>query len=408
VGQDGKAYGRDELDPLLWPGSKYLLAEPRNREAIGLLDEFLAKHGEKMIKDPLKRAFLQRDLWAIFDWFADPDAEYQLETRRLMAERRASRVRLAQVIRRLALSADQIQELPDNYAAAVAAKTLPTQHDPSRPEEAFLPPNLMESNGPWVMLADTGDIVVAPQHTHFTRGRSAFFVLMNLPAGRKATLDYLEKLRTFPNPLMPRPVDRGGRFAGKFGPVLNPELPQFPVGTQVALCREMLLIDTQGTITPTRLVESLQLRVYRDIPKADPAKLDQFDRLISKQDFYEFRLRREGLFAGKAGGLRVVGPKDPEFGTFRSHAVEPFEKLKPSDLSARSHPILDSCTACHGAETNAGPGIHSVLTYNRGFSVPPDLVESKRKNQDSGAKLWKQRHYSWGLLQGLLENQLRK
>ena len=186
-----------------------------------------------------------------------------------------------------------------------------------------------------------------------------------------------------------------------------PELPQFPVGTQVALAREMLLIDDQGKITPTRLLESLQLRVYRDIPKADPKKLDQYDRLTSKQDFYEFRLRREDLFSGKAGGLHAVGPKEPEFGTFRSHAVEPFEKLKPSHLSARLHPILDSCTACHGAETNAGPGIHSVLTYNRGPSVPPDLVESNRKSQESGAKLWKQRHYSWGLLQGLLENQLR-
>ena len=295
VGQDGKAYARDELDPLLWPGSKYLLAQTRNREAIGLLDEFLAKDGEKMIKDPLKRAFLQRDLWAIFDWLADPDAEYQAETGRQVAERRDLRVRVAQVIRRLALSADQIQSLPDNYTAAVAAKALPTQHDPSHPDKAFLPSNLTVSNGSWVALTDTGAIVVAPQHAQFTRGRSSFFVLMNLPDGRKATLNYLEKLRTFPNPLMPRPVDSGGRFKGKFGPALNPELPQFPVGTQVALGREMLLIDDQGKITPTRLLESLQLRVYRDIPKADPKKLDQFDRLTSKQDFYEFRLRREDL-----------------------------------------------------------------------------------------------------------------
>jgi hypothetical protein len=191
VGRDGKAYGRDELDPLLWPGSKYLLAEPRNQQAIGLLDEFLAKHGEKMIKDPLKRAFYQRDLWAIFDWLADPDAENQIGTGRLVTERRGLRVRLAQVIMRLALSADQIQALPDNYAAAVAAKALPTEHDPSHPDKAFLPPNLTVSNGPWVSLADTGGIVVAPEHAHFTRGRSSFFVLMNLPDGRKATLNYL-------------------------------------------------------------------------------------------------------------------------------------------------------------------------------------------------------------------------
>src|SRR5207253_5716493 len=31
---DGKAYGQDELDPLLWPSSKYLLTKPRHQEAI--------------------------------------------------------------------------------------------------------------------------------------------------------------------------------------------------------------------------------------------------------------------------------------------------------------------------------------------------------------------------------------
>src|SRR5262249_22255296 len=118
---DGKTYGEDELDPLLWPSSKYLLTEPRHQRAIALLDEFHTKNGEKLIPDPLKRALLQRDLWAIFDWLADPDAEYQRETGTLMAERRKLQVRLARVIRRLALPADQLQALPDNYAAAVAA-----------------------------------------------------------------------------------------------------------------------------------------------------------------------------------------------------------------------------------------------------------------------------------------------
>src|SRR5438445_12715890 len=126
--------------------------------------------------DPLKRAMLQRDLWAIFDWLADPDAEYQGETGRLIAERRKLQVRLVQVMRRLALPADQIQALTDKYAAAVAAKTFPTPYDPSHPGNAFLPPNLMEANGPYVLQTEHGGAVAALQHANFTRGRSHLIV----------------------------------------------------------------------------------------------------------------------------------------------------------------------------------------------------------------------------------------
>ena len=68
VTTDGKEYGYDELDPLLWWQTKYLLTNPANRQAATVLDEFLSTHGERAINDPLKRAILQRDLWAIFDW----------------------------------------------------------------------------------------------------------------------------------------------------------------------------------------------------------------------------------------------------------------------------------------------------------------------------------------------------
>src|ERR1700682_4831598 len=64
VARNGKEYGYDELDPILWPTSKYLLTGPSYQEASTLLDEFLATHAEKAIKDPLKRVIFQRDLWA--------------------------------------------------------------------------------------------------------------------------------------------------------------------------------------------------------------------------------------------------------------------------------------------------------------------------------------------------------
>ena len=64
TGRDGKEYGHDRLDPLLWSETKHLLQGNSHEQAVAVLDEFLAEHGEKLVKDPLKRAILQRDLWA--------------------------------------------------------------------------------------------------------------------------------------------------------------------------------------------------------------------------------------------------------------------------------------------------------------------------------------------------------
>src|ERR1700741_163880 len=68
---DGKEYGGDVLDPLLWGGTHYLITGPSHEQALNVLDEFLSTHGEQLIADPVKRAMLQRDLWAVFEWASD-------------------------------------------------------------------------------------------------------------------------------------------------------------------------------------------------------------------------------------------------------------------------------------------------------------------------------------------------
>ena len=68
VGPDGQAYGRDRLEPLLWVASKHLLEGPSHKQAVAVLEEFVKTNGEKLVKDPLKRAMLQRDLWLVFNW----------------------------------------------------------------------------------------------------------------------------------------------------------------------------------------------------------------------------------------------------------------------------------------------------------------------------------------------------
>jgi hypothetical protein len=311
--------------------------------------------------------------------------------------------------------------LPDNYAAAVAAKVFPAKHDPSASDKAFLPPDLLAAGGPWVILGAEG--LAAPNHVHFVRGRSAFFVLMNLPQGRKATLAYLEKLNGFPNPLTPQSAaERNGHVASKHGPLLNPDLPQFPAGTQFALVRQMMLMDDRGKIRPTRIIENVQLRVFLDVPRTEDLPAERRNasddvlrkRQMAKNDFYEFQLRRKDVFAGKAGGLHAIKSDEQVFSLYSAADEDIFEK-RPEDLTrrqpeegrARGQPLVatenlrssHSCNACHGQ----GPGIHGVLSYRR--VPPPELMESTRRDQEELAMDWKLHRSDWGILQGLLENQ---
>jgi hypothetical protein len=395
---DGTSFGQDELDPLLWPKSKHLLAGQRHKQVVAVLDEFVANDGHLLIKDPRQRVVLQHDLWAVFDWLANPNNSYLYRDDDSPPEARALQLRLAKAIRRLALSADEIRGLPDNYAATIEAKTFPTHHNPARSEKAFLPADLLDADGPWVLVGEHMH-PAAPAHVRAAQGRSAFFVLINLPAGRQATLAYLEKLSAFPNALMPQPADRNSKFQARNLPRFSPELPQFPVGTQVALVRELLAIDDQGKIQPTRLIESVQFRVYREIPQGDPAHPQGFDDLVGKQDVYEFRIRRKDLFAGTAG-LHAVGPQDQDVLPFLNPGPEdPFEEDPP--LRPRGFGILAQCSGCHRP-----PGIHSVEAYRRSFNrlrQPGHLQPLDRGQQERAAMGRKWEDYSWGLLQGLME-----
>src|SRR5438067_7997140 len=108
-------YGGDALDPLLWANTNHLLVGDSHREALQLLDEFINQHAAALIRDPLKRAVLQRDLWAVFDWLVKRE---NAAAERPRKEIRELQTRLATIIRELALTKTEISALPDNYADA--------------------------------------------------------------------------------------------------------------------------------------------------------------------------------------------------------------------------------------------------------------------------------------------------
>lgn len=398
--RQGTQYGADSLDPPLWYETEHLLAAPSHARAIRVLDEFVQTHAENLIRDPLKRAILQRDLWAVFDWSvrqssASQRPEYDKEKQELQT-------RLAETLKRVALSPKEIESLPDNYAQAVASGAFATEYDPAHRERAFLPPDLFDPKGPWFLLDNRGNLEpFASAHIFAFSGRSSFFVFVRLPGGRKAAVDYLQALWNFPEPWV-----HGGALASDDQASINPVLPSFPAGTEVALLRQLTLFDNQGNLVSSSIIESVQMRVYHEItttPERYFAGSEADVARNSGQDFYQFTLSRPLLFANKTGGLRATGRDERELFTFQQEGSDWIDEISEKPELKKTWPTaLQSCLSCH-----SGGGVQSLNSREK-------LLKPNRRQQSDtgtaaypprwwvnfGTAYWKRDRYDWGLLNG--------
>lgn len=349
--KDGKEYGSDELDPLLWFDTTYLLDRDSHRQTTQVLDEFLTTHAENLISDPLKRAMFQRDMWAVFDWLSFQSDPYP-------SQREALQSRLAQVIKRVALTGEEILSLPDNYKLAVESNVLPADYQEEQPEAAFLPSDLFQPNSAWIPMGREGGPVAMTHTEGFPFfGRSVFLVFVRSPAGRTATLDFIQSLNTEPTPAL-------------------------AIGSDVALVRRMLLIDEKGDLILSPLVETIQIRHFNP-----------------QQIFHEFELNRMHLFDGFAGGLHL---KKDLFLLFSSHG-DVFEGGHGSALQAT---IPDICEACHSEDPpfpNSN-NIGTILSYSRfRFPLPdnqrPVLSATTWESEAQIVTQWKINHDTWRSLE---------
>ncbi len=393
---DGTAWGHDRADPFL---CRSVVEEP-DRRALGVLDEFLEK-GTELVRDPLKRAVLQHDLWAAFDGTVahekrcKPDDPLKLHLRSL-------RSRLQVALRRLALPVEEIGKLPDTYALAVSSRMFGDQYDLAHPESPFLPSDLFQPEGPWICLrSGFRDEPLAIQHASACSGTSAFLIFLRLPAGRKAGLDFLELAN-----------ERGKNVKEAF----DVDLPPLPTETQVALVRQMIAIDARGQIVPTRITEEVQIRVHRGhlVPQGNAQS-------TFPQDVYSFTMIRANLFNGKAGGLRARGRTEEDvsaslFSDQHLDFVEDFD-VEPKYRTVRersmvTHAVLKSCAGCHSyptwrltANKETDRSAASIACIGRPHSggtalpISPAEPDWERKY----AHDWKMKRDDWGLLQGLWE-----
>ena len=372
-----------KTDPLLYRGGTFLFAGESHRQAVMALDQFLAKPADPPSQHPLKRLFLQRDLWAAFDY-----AAWYPDDRVLKSEYEpgavAIRNRVAKAIALLRLSEPEVAALPDNYSLAVKSREYAADYDREHPERPFLPADLFDPIGPWVRFHETsfGAKPMTAKHFDGAGGRAVHIVFLRLPGGRAATEEYLKNLTPEP-PLL----EHVHRLSAK----------QFPEGTMVAMVRRALAIDQMTKVRPTPLTELVQIRVYRRIPQASEAN---FQGDFGEQDVLEFVLDRAKLFAGESG-LQAVERDDPAEPHFdRSEMSNPFERANPF---APHMPQLKTCIQCH-----QGPGIYSLTSMERGLGK--DLKGSRvnfrtytldvEVNYTVRAKV---QQYNWGMLQGMLE-----
>jgi len=368
--KNGREYGFDELDPLLWSQTKYLLAGPSHSQLLSLLDEFLRTRPEQQLHDPVKKAILARELWAVFDWAAPlpnyDSNEAQDRSRRQLA------IKLARAIRRLALTQNEIAVLPNAYQRAIENKEFPAEYDPAHPDRPFLPPDLFDPGGTWVCIGINGQDRIAPTH-ELTLSRSAFFVLMRLPGGRQATLDYLKQIAHFDG------------------------AQKLPGGVEFALARQLILPDAQRNLVLTPIIESIQIRHYRELDVKDsPSHPQSQDRAGRFQSVYEFKLDRGALFSAQSSGLRAVGSNEEGFILFMSHGIDLFESFKPVE---KFTPALSFCPVCHSSSV-----LQSVLSFHPHFDpvsnrlVEAGLVDTTPAEESRKVIAWKQTQDDWKLL----------
>lgn len=389
--------GGDWIDFLAWSGTDHW-AKPENHDRVrSLLDEFLATHGEQLVRDPVKRVILLRDLWAAYDFLAGQNIE-RLGSRDDIRRRRELCMRLARVIGSLTLNTDEIAALPNTYELALASGSFSPQHNYDASHD-YLPPRLLTAPDEWVEIdfyqpslhEDLADRFIT-LHTRAYRGRSYFRVFYRFPGGRAQLEEYL------------RYIDKEGvdwRFAAQNGFAhLHDGLRQIPAGTEVALVQFMMTLDSDLRPTPTPIVESVRLRVYADPNGSGEPPTNTGVGM----NVYEYTLKRRLLFDGaRQGGLH----REPDDALLYRVIFQSSRDAPDWGPQGRER-LVQQCVNCH---TGGGPGVYSIvsLTNQGGFDagaqigVAVPLAADRPSPRASRTARWKSRDETWRRLVETIE-----
>jgi hypothetical protein len=260
---------------------------------------------------------MQADIWAAHDLLAPINQFPSRQTTEL--DERASQLLplMARLIKKLALTSEEIENLPDNYALASQEHRLP---------------DLFSPHGEWMEVR-------------------WFLSRLHVEA-----MDFRRAARVFVKPNMP--LRDKQRFLDK----LRDHQGDLKELGAVAIVIQNLLIDSEGNIAPTRLTYEVQARAFkRDV-----------NGKIVKTELSQYELSRRLLVTKpQTGGLMFFAETAPMFLPSAGNDYG-FATPQRDMQQGEAQPILASlrrrCGVCHG-----WPNAPSIFTFSihAPDSIPP-------------------------------------
>ena len=347
-----RLFERDEIgdraiDPL-YPshfvniGSRLLLTEPTYSDFKKALQDAL---GEKAQRPAIARALMQNDLWGAHDILFFPllpADEKDLGKLRMIVLDLISRL-----IRKIALTPEEIKSLPDNYSAAVR-------------EHSF--PDVFAKDSGWIE------------------------VLWHYPRTHDSVANFRRTSRVFLKLKQPR------QNLQKFLDGMPDRVESDPLTglDGVALVTQLLLIDSQGKMSPTSLTSEVQVRLFETV-SADSIKPNDGTLKMIDGSFERARLqvcevsRKLFLRDPASGGLVQEDGDSPayagHYGFAEGEAVSQGPNLAmlvepPVQVTLRAR-----CAFCHGE------GLTQLNTFAIVRSPHPPPVKQLNPSGNETAKL---------------------
>jgi hypothetical protein len=326
--------GPDVVDPPIFRSPNLIVDQREFVRCNAVLEEFLQQHGERLIRDPVKRAVFQRDLWAVFD-IVQSDENTSWTSRQKRRETMGRN--LAQIMSSVALTRAEIEALPNTFRDAIASEAFSSE--PNRGQYNLLATDLLNPQSDWIEMTPNGQFF----HAGLVSDRSVFRIFIKAPPDSpvaRAVLEWQKKIvearqlreknsgQTVDDPPAPtldflRPLREGTNviYAGSI-----------PIGTRLVLLREMLCIDADGLVRPTHIVESVQMRGF---------VMQGTNQLRYAR---ELELSRKLLFQHSQGGLRPIVRDE-----LRAENYSSLGSLQTTQKALLMRPFPDNCAQCHTA-----------------------------------------------------------
>jgi hypothetical protein len=289
--------GDRPIDPL-YPsflsdeGARFVLKDPVYGDFKKAIQDGLA---DTSAHEPVARAVMQNDLWSAYDIiFRCQTCERRRETK--LPQRRLEALDLlGRLIRKMALTPEEIRALPDNYAITRAKNPLPDLFANSGWVEVRWFPNRLQDE--------------AVDYRRVTR---VFLKPARQPRNMQKFLDDLR----------PEGQDQSARLDG------------------VALLIQPLVIDTLGEVKPTTIASDMQIRMFE---KNSQSAVDKTAFGIYEINRKLLRDARSGFLAGVSGDAPAYLPSGGNDYTF----VSTIGLTRPEPLAVKQR---TRCSFCHGED----------------------------------------------------------